>query len=84
MRTGPDPAGGCDPKRAPSAERAVFKTGPLSVWLYHVLIAEELPAICIDTRRAKAALDLAANNTNANDADSWPSRPKSTSIEKCR
>jgi transposase len=56
-------------KHAPSAERVVFETGPLSVWFYHALTAEELPAICIDARHAKAALDMAANKTDANDAD---------------
>jgi transposase len=47
----------------------VFETGPLSVWFYHALCAEGLPAICIDARHAKAALDMAANKTDANDAD---------------
>jgi len=47
----------------------VFETGPLSVWFYHALTAEGLPAICIDARHAKAALDMAANKTDANDAD---------------
>jgi len=56
-------------KRAPNAKRVVFETGPLSVWFYHALIAEGLPAICIDARHAKAALDMAANKTDANDAD---------------
>lgn len=56
-------------KRAPSAERVVFETGPLSVWFFHALTAEGLPAICIDARHAKAALDMAANKTDANDAD---------------
>jgi len=28
-----------------------------------------LPAICIDARQAKAALDMAANKTDADDAD---------------
>jgi transposase len=56
-------------KRAPAAKRVVFETGPLSVWFYHVLCAEGLPAICIDARHAKAALDMAANKTDANDAD---------------
>src|SRR3982751_5302002 len=28
-----------------------------------------MPAICIDARHAKAALDMAANKTDANDAD---------------
>lgn len=56
-------------KRAPSAERVVFETGPFSVWFYHALRAEGLPAICIDARHAKAALDMAPNKTDANDAD---------------
>ena len=56
-------------KHAPAAERVVFETGPLSVWFYHELSAEGLPAICIDARHAKAALDIAANKTDANDAD---------------
>jgi transposase len=55
--------------RAPAAERVVFETGPLSVWFYHALSAEGLPAICIDARHAKAALDMAPNKTDANDAD---------------
>jgi len=56
-------------KRAPAALRIVFETGPLSVWFYHALSAEGFPAICIDARHAKAALDMAANKTDANDAD---------------
>lgn len=56
-------------KQAPTAERVVFETGPLSVWFYHALCAEGLPAICIDARHAKAALDMAPNKTDANDAD---------------
>ena len=56
-------------KRAPNAKRVVFETGPLSVWFFHALTAEGLPAICIDARHAKAALDMSANKTDANDAD---------------
>src|SRR4051794_19461665 len=56
-------------RRAPGAARGVFETGPLSVWFYHALTAEGLPAICIDARHAKAALDMAPNKTDANDAD---------------
>src|SRR4051795_330029 len=56
-------------RRAPGATRVVFETGPLSVWFYHALTAEGLPAICIDARHAKAALDMAPNKTDANDAD---------------
>jgi transposase len=46
-------------KRDPEPKRVVFETGPLSVWFYHALRAEGLPAICIDARHAKAALDMA-------------------------
>src|SRR3954469_3715119 len=56
-------------KGAPAVKRVVFETGPLSVWFYHSLRTEGLPAICIDARHAKAALDMAANKTDANDAD---------------
>src|SRR3954468_13198396 len=56
-------------RRAPRAARVVFETGPLSVWFSHALTAEGLPAICIDARHAKAALDMAPNKTEAHDAD---------------
>lgn len=56
-------------KRAPNVKRLVFETGPLAIWFYHALCAEGMPAICIDARHAKAALDMAANKTDANDAD---------------
>ena len=55
-------------KHAPNAARVIFETGPLSVWFYHALKAEGLPVICIDARHAKAALNMAANKTDANDA----------------
>jgi transposase len=55
--------------RAPDAERIVFETGQLSTWFYHTLETNGVPAICIDARHAKAALDMAANKTDANDAD---------------
>lgn len=56
-------------KRAPDVERVVFETGPLSIWFYHELTAHGVPAICIDARHAKAALDMAPNKTDANYAD---------------
>lgn len=52
-------------KRAPHVQRLVFETGPLSVWFYHALTAEGVPAICIDARHTRAALDMAANKTDA-------------------
>ncbi|CAN5437204.1 hypothetical protein BH10PSE12_BH10PSE12_32700 [soil metagenome] len=56
-------------KRAPAAVRVVFERGPLPLWFYHALCAEGLRAICIDARHARAAPDIAANKTDANDAD---------------
>ena len=47
----------------------MFETRPLSIWFSHALGTEGLPAICIDARHAKAALNMAANKTDANDAD---------------
>src|SRR5690554_4391995 len=38
-------------------------------WHQASYAAEGMPAICIDARHAKAALDMAANKTDANDAD---------------
>ena len=35
-------------RRAHDAARVVFETGPLSVWFFHALTGERLPAICID------------------------------------
>jgi transposase len=56
-------------RHAQEPVRVIFETGPLSVWFYHALQAEGLPAICVDARHAKAALNMAANKTDANDAD---------------
>lgn len=56
-------------KRAPSVEQIVFETGPLSIWFYHDLKRAGLPATCIAARHTKAALDMAPNKTDANDAD---------------
>ena len=56
-------------KHAADPQRIVFETGPLAVWFFHALTAEGLPAICVDARHAKAALDMAPNKTDANDAD---------------
>ena len=56
-------------KHAPVAERVVFETGPLSVWFYHALTAEGLPAICIEARHAQKILSETLNKTDANDAD---------------
>lgn len=56
-------------KHAPHAKRVVFETGPLSTWFYHALMAEGLPAICIEARHAQKILNETLNKTDANDAD---------------
>lgn len=56
-------------KHAPAAVLVVFETGPLATWFHRCLVAESLPAVCIDARHAKAALDTAPNKTDSNDAD---------------
>jgi len=49
-------------------ERVGLEAGPLSPWLHDGLRAEGLPAICIETRRMKAALRAMRNKTDRNDA----------------
>jgi hypothetical protein len=56
-------------KRAPRAKRVVFETHPLPGWFFHALSDEGMLAICIDARHSNAALDLAANKIDANDAN---------------
>jgi transposase len=68
-------------KRAPSVKRVVFETGPLSVWFYHSLRTEGLPAICIDARHAKAALDMARRTRTMPMV--WRSSRKSGSFVRC-
>src|SRR5215218_5362825 len=70
-------------RRAPGAARVVFETGPLSVWFYHALTAEGLPAICIDARHAQAALDMAPNKTDAMMPMAWRSSLRSGSFVRC-
>jgi transposase len=56
-------------KHARDAVLVVFETGPLATWFHRCLVADGLPAVCIDARHAKAALNTAPNKTDANDAD---------------
>ncbi|SDG90451.1 IS110 family transposase [Pelagibacterium luteolum] len=74
-RGGAPPIQGLLPNLAASGhlpqKRVVFETGPLAVWFYHALCSWGVPAICIDARHAKEALDMAANKTDANDADGF-------------
>jgi transposase len=51
--------------------RSGLEAGPLSQWLYSGLIEAGLPAVCIETRHAKAAIGaMSANKNDRNDARS--------------
>src|SRR3954467_15926150 len=49
-------------------ERIGLEACSLSAWLYEGLAAAGLPAVCIETRRAKAAMGAMPNKTDRNDA----------------
>lgn len=52
-------------------ERVGLEAGPLSQWLYFGLKDAGLPAVCIETRHAKAAITaMSHNKTDRNDARS--------------
>jgi transposase len=48
--------------------RVGLEAGPLSQWLFSGLVAAGLPAVCIETRHAKAFLKAQVNKTDRNDA----------------
>ncbi|MDL2407586.1 IS110 family transposase [Rhizobium calliandrae] len=48
--------------------RIGLEAGPMSQWLYSGLAEAGLPAICIETRHAKAFLKAQVNKTDRNDA----------------
>jgi transposase len=48
--------------------RVGLEAGPMSQWLYSGLAEADLPAICIETRHAKAFLKAQVNKTDRNDA----------------
>lgn len=51
--------------------RIGLEAGPLSQWLYFGLVEAGLPAVCIETRHAKAAIGAMTTNKNdRNDARS--------------
>ena len=49
-------------------ERVGLEAGPLSQWLFSGLAAAGLPAVCIETRHAKAFLKAQVNKSDRNDA----------------
>src|SRR6202166_2521189 len=56
----------CDP--AWRLERVGLEAGPLSQWLFSGLTEAGVPAICIETRHAKAFLKAQVNKSDRNDA----------------
>lgn len=51
-----------------SMERVGLEAGGLTPWLCHELLAADVPAICIETRHAKAAMQAQQVKTDRNDA----------------
>ena len=51
-----------------SMERVGLEACSLTAWLHEGLTAAGLPAICIETRQAKAAMGAMPNKTDRNDA----------------
>lgn len=51
-----------------SMERIGLEACSLSAWLYQGLTRADLPALCIETRQAKAAMGAMPNKTDRNDA----------------
>jgi len=49
-------------------ERIGLEACSLSAWLHEGLVTAGLPAVCIETRRAKAAIGAMPNKTDRNDA----------------
>ena len=49
-------------------KRIGLEAGPLSQWLFNALAEAGLPAICVETRHMRAALQAQINKTDRNDA----------------
>jgi len=49
-------------------KRIGLEAGPLSQWLFSALAEAGLPAICVETRHMRAALEAQINKTDRNDA----------------
>lgn len=55
-------------KRAPELVKLGFEAGPLSTYHWHELTKMGIPAVCLDSRHAKAVLSMQVNKTDPNDA----------------
>ena len=51
-----------------AVERVGLEACSLAAWLHEGLVAASLPALCIETRRAEAAMGAMPNETDRNDA----------------
>lgn len=56
-------------RHAPAADRLVLETGQLSIWLTRELVAQGLPAVCVDARLAHKALSGRRNKSDRHDAE---------------
>lgn len=56
-------------RHAPEVARIVLETGQLSIWLTRELVAQGLPAVCIDARLANKALSGRRNKSDRHDAE---------------
>ena len=56
-------------RHAPEVTRIVLETGQLSIWLTRALVAQGLPAVCIDARLAHKALSGRRNKSDRHDAE---------------
>ena len=53
----------------PDLVRVVLETGPLSAFLYHGMVARDVPVECICARHAKGVLSARVNKSDVHDAE---------------
>lgn len=53
----------------PNLLRVVLETGPLSAFLYHGMVARDVPVKCICARQAKGVLSARVNKSDVHDAE---------------
>jgi len=53
----------------PDLVRVVMETGPLSTFLYHGMVARDVPIECICARHAKGVLSARVNKSDVHDAE---------------
>lgn len=53
----------------PELVRVVLETGPLSAFLYHGMVARDVPVECICARHAKGVLSARVNKSDVHDAE---------------